>query len=81
MTHDEQLPIAIPIEQLRQNAASVADALTSATEPLPADLRQRFIDVRTALFQRGIYDPVLVRYDSASAPRASLKEIGEQLAA
>jgi hypothetical protein len=81
-------------EELKTMAAEVANELQSATagEPaasgggsrqrgLPEALRQRFIDVRTALFQRGIFDPVLVRFDTASAPQASTKEIGVQLAA
>jgi hypothetical protein len=81
-------------EELKSMAAEVASELQSATggEPaatgggsrqraLPEPLRERFIRVRTALFQRGIFDPVLVRFDTASAPQASTKEIGEQLAA
>jgi hypothetical protein len=48
---------------------------------LPEALRERFIRLRTALFQRGIFDPVLVRFDTASAPQASTKQVGEQLAA
>jgi hypothetical protein len=80
-------------EELKSMAAEVAGELQSATgEPaatgggsrqrgLPESLRARFIAVRTALFQRGIFDPVLVRFDTASAPQASTKEIGEQLAA
>lgn len=80
MTREDQLPIAIPIEKLKSDAAETAEALKVATEPLPPKLRQRFITVRAALFQRGIFDPVLVRYDTATAPRASLQEIGEQLA-
>jgi hypothetical protein len=82
------------IEELKSMAAEVASELQSATggEPvltdggsrqrgLPEPLRERFIRVRTALFQRGIFDPVLVRFDTASAPQASTKEVGEQLAA
>ena len=80
MTREDQLPIAIPIETLKSDAAAIAEALKVAAEPLPPELRQRFITIRAALFQRGIYDPVLVRYDTASSPRASLQEIGEQLA-
>jgi hypothetical protein len=81
-------------DELKTMAAEVAAELQSATgaEPaangggsrqrgLPEPLRERFIRVRTALFQRGIFDPVLVRFDTASAPQASTKEIGEQLAA
>jgi len=81
-------------EELKMMAAEVATELQSATssEPaatgggsrqrgLPEPLRERFIRVRTALFQRGIFDPVLVRFDTASALQASTKEVGEQLAA
>jgi hypothetical protein len=81
-------------EELKSMAAELAAELQSATgaEPaatgggsrqrgLPEALRARFISVRTALFQRGIFDPVLVRFDTASAPQASTKEVGEQLAA
>ena len=55
--------------------------MKKAGDPLPAELRARFIKVRTALFQRGIYDPVLVRFDSATAPRASVAEVADALAA
>jgi hypothetical protein len=79
--HDEELPIAIPLDQLKREAAAVADELESAATPLPPQLRERFITVRAALFQRGIYDPVLVRFDSATAPRATAQELGEQLSA
>ena len=91
--HDETLPIAIPLEQLKAQAAAVAAELktVSATAApaatgggsrhrgLPEDLRGRFIDVRAALFQRGIYDPVLVRFDTATGTQASTQEIAEQL--
>jgi len=79
-------------EELKSMSAEVASELLSASggEPaatgggsrqrgLPEPLRKRFIRVRTELFQRGIFDPVLVRFDTASAPQASTKEIGEQL--
>lgn len=80
MTHDndEHLPIAMPLDQLRTMAAAVAEELQGAT--LTPELRERFITVRTALFQRGIFDPVLVRFDTASAPRATPQELGAQLA-
>ncbi len=51
----------------------------SVARGLPESLRQRFIAVRAALFQRGIFDPVLVRFDSASAPPATTEEIAQQL--
>jgi hypothetical protein len=81
-------------EELKRMAAEVANELQSAggNEPattgggsrqrgLPEPLRERFIRVRTALFQRGIFDPVLARFDTASAPQASTRQVGEQLAA
>jgi hypothetical protein len=81
VTHDDHTrPIAIPLDQLRQQAASVAEELKRAEPPVSGELRARFIEVRAALFQRGIYDPVLVRFDTASAPQASVQEVGEQLA-
>jgi hypothetical protein len=80
-------------EELKSMAAEVAGELQSAAGGEPAAtgggsrqrglseaLRDRFIRVRTALFQRGIFDPVLVRFDTASAPQASTKEIGDELA-
>lgn len=77
--HDRKLPIAIPLDRLKELAAAVANELRSG-EVTPA-LRERFIDVRAALFQRGIYDPVLVRFDSATAPPATKDEIAAQLEA
>jgi hypothetical protein len=76
--HDDKVPIAIPLDELRQQAAAVAEAMQSGE--LSPELRARFINVRAALFQRGIYDPVLVRFDTATAPRATTQEIAEQLA-
>jgi hypothetical protein len=75
--HDDRVPIAIPLDRLKEMATAVAQELKSG-EVTPA-VRARFIDVRTALFQRGIYDPVLVRFDSATAPRATTEEIAAQL--
>ncbi|HEX7153935.1 MAG TPA: hypothetical protein VF618_20765 [Thermoanaerobaculia bacterium] len=66
------------LTEVKAAAAAVAEELKSGT--LTPELRARFINVRAALFQRGIYDPVLVRFDSATAPPASAQEVGEQLA-
>lgn len=66
-------------EDLKIAAATVAEELKAA-ETVSPELRERFINVRAELFQRGIYDPVLVRFDSATAPKATAQEIGEQLA-
>lgn len=80
MKTDNELPIAIPFEQLRKMAATVAEEMKTAGASLSPELRERFIKVRAALFQRGIYDPVLVRFDSSTAPRATTEEVAEQLA-
>jgi hypothetical protein len=80
MTHDDyQPPIAIPLDELKHHAAAIAAEL-QASDTVSPELRARFIQVRAALFQRGIYDPVLVRFDSITAPRATTQEIGAQLA-
>jgi hypothetical protein len=93
--HHETSHEMMPIETLRQLSRSVAAEMMAlggaAEEPiaatgggslhraLPVDLQERFIALRTALFQRGVYDPVLVRFDTASAPQASNGEIAAQL--
>ncbi len=46
---------------------------------LPEELCKRFITVRSELYQRGIYDPVLVRFDTATVTQASTRQIAEQL--
>ena len=82
-------------DRLKELTAETAQALQAAasSEPvantgggsrhrgLPEELRQRFIQVRTALFTRGIYDPVLVRFDTATVAQAPTSEIAERLAA
>ena len=67
------------IEEIKAKAAAIAEEMRGAKSPVPPDLRKRFIDVRTALFERGIYDPVLVRFDSATVPQASPGEIADEL--
>ena len=83
------------IGQLKQEALAVAEAMKTAggsSEPvantgggslhrgLPEDLRSRFIDVRAALFDRGVCHPMLVRFDTASVAQASTSEIADELA-
>lgn len=75
----EKSPVVIAIPELKKLAATVAEELRSAGTPVEGAVRARFIEVRSALFQRGIYDPVLVRFDSATAPRATTDEVAEQL--
>lgn len=67
------------VEEIQARAAAVAEELRKAGSPIPRDLRQRFVDVRAELFQRGIYDPVLVRFDSATVAQASPAEIADEL--
>lgn len=47
---------------------------------LPEELRQRVIEVRTALYQRGLFDPLLARFDSATVPDATTLAIADELA-
>jgi hypothetical protein len=69
------------IPEIKQLAGQVAAEMKRiGSGPLPKDLRRHFIEVRSALFQRGVFDPVLVRFDSITAPPASPAEIGEELA-
>ncbi len=77
---DENSPIAMSIEELRTAAEAVAQQMKSAGPgPLSPALRASFISVRAALFQRGVYDPILVRFDSATVPHASIAEIADEL--
>lgn len=67
------------LEELKAHATDVAEALKT-TPTVDGPLRKRFIEVRANLYARGIYDPVLVRFDSATVAQAPVAEIGEQLA-
>lgn len=80
--------------QLTQEALAVAEALKAAASSdelantgggsrhrgLPEELRARFIDVRAKLFDRGVYHPVLARFDTATVPQAPTSEIADELA-
>ncbi len=86
---------ALSAERIKSMAAAVATdlrmAAAGAQEPsaptgggsrqrgLPEELRQRFIEVRTALIQRGIFDPVLSRFDTSTAPQATTLAIADAL--
>jgi hypothetical protein len=70
------------IEELKAAASAVAQELQAMGDaPVDGTLRDRFITVRAELFQRGVYDPVLVRFDSATVAQASTREVAEELAA
>lgn len=66
-------------DEIKRAAADVAAAMKAAGGNLTPDLRDRFIAVRGALYQRGVYDPVLVRFDSATVARVTSMEAAEQL--
>lgn len=93
-TNDQQRPVPRSLDQLRASASAIAEELKAVPDAsggaqssgggsrhrgIPEDLRKRFIDVRATLFQRGVYDPVLVRFDTATAPQATTAEVAEQL--
>jgi hypothetical protein len=71
--------IEMTIDELKAEAAEVARGLAEAGGALPNDLRQRFLAVRAELFQRGVFDPLLARFDTATVPRASTAEIANEL--
>lgn len=63
---------------LRHEATELGKALQSATTFTP-DARARVIALRTCLFERGLYDPILGRLDSATVAQPSVSEIAQQL--
>ena len=67
------------MDDFASKAAAIAKELKAAGETITPELRARFIELRSEMFQRGIYDPVLVRFDSATAPKATTAEMAEQL--
>jgi hypothetical protein len=80
------------IEEIRAEAARIAPLLResggeraaatgggSAGRGLPEELRAAVIAVRAALFRRGFYDPLLVRFDSATVAPATNAEIAQRL--
>ena len=69
-------------EQIRAIAPAAGDLKGgggSLHRALPEDLRKAFVTARATLFQRGIYDPVLVRFDTATVAQASNAEIADEL--
>jgi hypothetical protein len=79
MSHDETPVRTMSLEEIKNAANEVAAEMKSAGDALPPALRHRFIDVRAQLFQRGYYDPVLVRFDSWTVPKAGSAEVAERL--
>jgi hypothetical protein len=67
------------IEEIKAAAAEVAAAMQVAGDTLPDEVRQRFVALRAALYQRGIFDPMLARFDSATVAKAPNGEIAAEL--
>lgn len=80
------------ISELAETAARLAEKLGeqaadkgsgnlqgSVHRDLPEDLRKEIVDLRGRLMERGVYDPMLVRFDTATVPQASNGEIAERL--
>jgi len=65
-------------EELKAEAAAIARALREAPT-VPADLRKRFLALRGVLFGRGVFNPVLARFDTVTVARASSEELAAQL--
>jgi len=84
MTVDEIKAAAAELAMALQ-AAGGADGPIGGTgggsrhRRLPDDVQKRFVALRAALFQRGVFDPVLVRFDTDSAAQAPNGEIAEEL--
>jgi hypothetical protein len=71
------------IGDLKSEVASLAvevAGIVSDNGKLSDALRQRFLAVRTELFKRGVFDPVLARFDSGTVTPPSLRELAEELA-
>jgi hypothetical protein len=65
-------------EELKTAAAAVAQEMAEHT--LTPELRARFVAIRAALFQKGVFDPVLARFDSATVAPADTHQTAAQLA-
>jgi hypothetical protein len=67
------------MEELKAAMAEIAAELKRIPGPVSEQLRLRFIEVRSQLFTRGYFDPILARFDSATVAKASNAEIAEEL--
>ena len=65
-------------EELKAAAGVVAREMAENT--LTPELRARFIAVRAALFQMGVFDPVLARFDSATVAPVDTRQAALELA-
>jgi hypothetical protein len=71
-------PESSPKSLASADIAAVARAMREAGTLSP-ELRKRFIALRSELFRRGVFDPVLARFDSVTVSRAAVPEIADQL--
>jgi len=67
------------MEELKAAMLEIASELKRIPGPIPENLRLRFIEVRSQLFTRGFFDPLLARFDGATVARASNEEIAAEL--
>ncbi len=67
------------LDELKTEAADVAQQLAAGKDAVAPATRKRFVAVRAELIRRGIFDPTLIRFDSATVPHASVPEIAERL--
>ena len=84
MTTDQIESLALEVAAELKAAKPSGEKLTgtgggSRHRGLPEAVRAKFIAVRTELFRRGIYDPVLVRFDTATVAQASTVEVAARL--
>lgn len=75
------MALAVAAELATIPGGTAAGGGGSRNRGLPELLRLRFLSLRSALFQRGVFDPVLVRFDTATGTQASNAEIADQLKA
>jgi hypothetical protein len=67
------------MEELKAAMTEIAAELKRLPGAIPEELRLRLIEVRSQLFTRGYFDPILARFDGTTVPRASNAEIAEEL--
>ena len=68
------------IAEIKTAAAAIAKQMKAlGAAQLPSAMRKQFIEVRAALIQLGVYDPILVRFDSATVAQASVAEVAAEL--
>ncbi|HET7711320.1 MAG TPA: hypothetical protein VFL80_05270 [Thermoanaerobaculia bacterium] len=76
--HEAAPTVTATSSDLRAVASELAGAIRAGATIAP-EIRSRLIVLRAALFQRGIYDPVLARVDSITVPPVSADRLAAQL--